>query len=145
VNANINITKMASFDMPDPNGYFDVLAYDMTDLGGGLGNNGTPSSGNLVVAGHVDCAHCHDGGTSGTAVFWSTRDLQPGDTAQVYDAAGKVTNYVATRSQDVTGSADWNSILASTSADLTVITCTGTFNSATHEYDKRHYVWFKRA
>ena len=142
INADVNVIKMGGFDMPDPKGYFNVLAYDMSGLGG-FGSDGTPN-GNLVLAGHVDCGRCYNGG-SGTAVFWNARNLKPGDTAQVYTADGKVVNYVVTRSSAVGSGFNWDSIIATSAADMTIITCTGTFNSATHEYDQRHYVSFKKA
>ena len=142
VNADVNVIKMGGFDMPDPKGYFNVLAYDMSSLGG-FGSDGTPN-GNLVLAGHVDCGRCYNGG-AGTAVFWNARNLKPGDTAQVYTADGKVVNYVVTRSSAVGSGFNWDSIIATSAADMTIITCTGTFNSATHEYDQRHYVSFKKA
>jgi len=142
INADVYVTKMTGFDMPDPQGYFNVLAYDMSSLGG-FGSDGTPN-GNMVISGHVDCGRCYNGG-SGTAVFWNARDLKPGDSAQVYAADGKVVNYVVTRSSAVGSGFNWDSIIASSAADLTIITCTGTFNSATHEYDQRHYVTFKKA
>jgi hypothetical protein len=142
INADVNVTKMGGFDMPDPKGYFNVLAYDMSGLAG-FGSDGTPN-GNLVISGHVDCGRCYNGG-SGTAVFWNARNLKPGDSAQVYTADGKVVNYLVTRSSAVGSGFNWDSIIQTSAADMTIITCTGTFNSATHEYDQRHYVSFKKA
>jgi sortase (surface protein transpeptidase) len=142
INADINVIKMTGYDMPDPKGYFNLLTYDMSALSG-LGSNGVAGNGNLVLSGHVDCARCHNGG-SGTAVLWHVRDLKAGDSAQVYTADGKVVNYVVSSSRVLSGerSGDWNSLLASGAADMTIITCTGTFSGG--EYDKRHVVQFKK-
>jgi hypothetical protein len=144
INADINVIKMTGYDMPDPKGYFNLLTYDMSGLGGSLGSNGIAGTGNLVLSGHVDCGKCNNGGP-GIAVLWHVRDLGVGDTAQVYTADGKVVNYVVSSSRVLSGerSADWNNLLSAGSADMTIITCTGTF--AGGEYDKRHVVQFKRA
>jgi hypothetical protein len=143
INADINVIKMTTYDMPDPKGYFNLLTYDMSSLGSSLGNGGVAGTGNLVLSGHVDCARCHNGG-SGTAVLWHVRTLAAGDSAQVYTADGKVINYVVSSSRVLSGerSADWNSLLSAGSADMTIITCTGTFSGG--EYDKRHVVQFKK-
>jgi hypothetical protein len=74
--------------MPDPAGYFNAVWYNFASIPG-LG--GYVSGGNLVLAGHVDCARCYNGG-SGTAVFWNTRNLSAGDTIQYY-SGGQVYNY----------------------------------------------------
>jgi hypothetical protein len=139
VNTDIYVTKMTSGDMPNPKGYFNALTYDMSALPG-LG--GDVNKGNLVLSGHVDCGRCYNGG-SGTAVFWSVRQLSPGDTAQVYAADGKVVNYVVTKSAAYTAAQDFSGFVSSSAADMTIITCTGTF--AGGEYDNRHVVTFRKA
>jgi sortase (surface protein transpeptidase) len=139
VNTDIYITKMVSGDMPNPKGYFNALTYDMSALPG-LG--GDVNKGNLVLSGHVDCGRCYNGG-SGIAVFWSVRQLSAGDTAQVIKADGSVQNYVVTSSKATTAQQDFSPYVASGAADMTIITCTGTFSGG--EYDNRHVVTFKKA
>ena len=58
--------------MPDPTGYFNAVWYDFSkfDHYGGYAN-----AGNLILSGHVDCAHCIGDpngktGTAGRAIFW---------------------------------------------------------------------------
>lgn len=124
--------------MPDPVGYFNALSYDFSALPG-LG--GSFESGNLVLAGHVDCGKCYNGG-AGAAVFWSVRTLKPGDTAQYRASDGRMANYVVTSSRSLAGGTDGASIVASGNADMTLITCTGSFSGG--EYNLRHVVAFRK-
>jgi len=119
--------------MPDPVGYFNAVLYNFP-FQAGLGGS------NKVLAGHVDCGRCYNGG-SGTAVFWSVRDLPVGATAQFYNPDGTVQNFVVINSYSVSGNTDFSSIVASGAADMTIITCTGTF--AGGHYDNRHVVAFQ--
>jgi hypothetical protein len=120
--------------MPDPTGYFNAVLYNFP-YHGGLGGS------NRVMAGHVDCARCHNGG-SGTAVFWSVRSLPIGATAQYIGPDGSVENYVVVSSYAVADGTDFGGIVASGSAGMTLITCTGTFGGG--HYDQRHVVAFAR-
>jgi sortase family protein len=120
--------------MPDPVGYFNAVLYNFP-FQAGLGGS------NRVLAGHVDCAYCH-GGSSGTAIFWSVRNISIGASAQYVTADGTVENYVVINSYAVSGAADFSSIVASGTADMTIITCTGTFSGG--HYDNRHVVAFQR-
>ncbi len=131
-------TVPASGAMPDPIGYFNVVWYDFSNL---PGHGGTPASGNVVLSGHVDCARCHNG-ASGTAVFWHIRGLKTGDTAQDVAANGQVQNYVVTSSLSYSPDANWSAIVASGAADMTLITCTGSFQGG--EYSLRHVVAFRK-
>jgi LPXTG-site transpeptidase (sortase) family protein len=124
--------------MPDPVGYFNAVWYDFSNWPG-LG--GYVNAGNLVLSGHVDCARCHNGG-SGTAVFWSIRNMKIGDTAEYRTADGRTIRYTVTESKAVSKTANFEQMLASGVADMTVITCTGTF--AGGGYDQRHIVYFKK-
>jgi hypothetical protein len=126
--------------MPDPVGYFNALWYDFSGFPG-LGGNVT--GGNLVMSGHVDCARCHNG-SPGLAVFYYIRNLGPGDSIQYYTAGGQVVNYVVMSSGDYDSSANWAAIVAAGAADLTLITCTGTWNAAAHEYSHRHVVFARK-
>jgi hypothetical protein len=137
INADIYITTMYGGAMPDPKGYFNALAYDMSALG--LGGN--VDSGNLVMSGHVDCGRCYNGG-AGAAVFWSVRELPIGASAQVYTADGRVVNYVVSNSVVYSANLDFASIVAPGAADMTIITCTGTFSGG--HYDNRHVVQFRK-
>lgn len=133
------VSVPASGVMPDPAGYFNALWYDFSSLAG-LG--GSLESGNLVLSGHVDCGKCYNGG-AGTAVFWSVRNLKPGDTAQYRAADGRTANYVVTSSRSLGGSTDGVSLVASEAADMTLITCTGSFSGG--EYSLRHVVALRKA
>lgn len=124
--------------MADPIGYFHATAYDFSDFAG-LG--GYANVGNLVLAGHVDCGTCHNGG-SGTAVFWNVRHMQVGDTAQYITADGTVHNYVVVLSQDYSPDTDWSPIVNSGVADMTLITCVGNFSGG--EYSLRHVVQLRK-
>ena len=139
VDAEIRSIKVdGSGGMANPNGYFHAAWYDFSSFGS-LG--GYANSGNMVMAGHVDCGTCYGGG-SGTAVFWFVRELQPGDTAQVYTADGRVFNYYVTYSQDFAPQTDFTDIVHSWFADMTLITCVGTFSAG--DYSSRRVVAFKR-
>lgn len=120
--------------MPDPVGYFNAVLYNFP-FHGGLGGS------NKVLAGHVDCGRCYNGGP-GIAVFWSIRDLPIGATAQFVNPDGTVENYTVINSYAVSANTDFSSIVASGSADMTIITCTGTFSGG--HYDNRHVVAFAR-
>jgi hypothetical protein len=131
-------TVSSTGQMPDPTGYFNAVWYDFSNWPG-LG--GYVNAGNMVLSGHVDCARCINGG-SGTAVFWSVRKLKPGDTADYRTADGKTISYVVVESHAVGTDTDFGAIVASSTADMTLITCTGNFSGG--EYDKRHIVAFKK-
>jgi hypothetical protein len=140
VNTEIHrATVPSSGVMPDPVGYFNAVWYDFSAWPG-LG--GYVNSGNLVLSGHVDCGRCINGGP-GTAVFWTVRNLKAGDRAEYRTADGKTTSYVVTESKAVSPASNFEEILASSRADMTVITCTGTFSGG--EYNQRHIVHFKKA
>jgi LPXTG-site transpeptidase (sortase) family protein len=130
--------------MPDPTGYFNAVWYDFSkfDSYGGYAN-----AGNLILSGHVDCAHCVGDpngktGSSGTAVFWNIRKLKAGDTAQYKTADGEVVNYVVVSSDALSVNSNWDEIVSSSNADMTLITCTGTFSGG--EYNQRHVVELKK-
>lgn len=123
--------------MPNPVGYFNALWYDFSKF---ENYGGYANAGNLVLSGHVDCARCVNGG-SGTAIFWNVRNLKIGDTAQYQMANGTVLDYVVVSSQALSVNSDWNTIVSSSTADMTLITCTGTFSGG--EYNQRHVVAMK--
>lgn len=141
--ANVNTdvsrsTVPSSGQMADPVGYFNAVWYDFS---GWPGHGGYVNAGNMVLSGHVDCGKCINGGP-GTAVFWSVRNLKAGDTAEYRTAGGKTISYVVTESKAVSPASDFAAIVASGTADMTLITCTGSFSGG--EYNLRHVVAFKK-
>jgi sortase (surface protein transpeptidase) len=93
--------------------------------------------GNAVVAGHLDWAGI------GPAVFWDLKKLQPGDLVYVFSASGTKQTFRVTE----TAAYPYNSYPQervfgeSEEAHLILITCNGTFNSASASYDKRLVVY----
>ena len=126
--------------MPDPKGYFNLVLYDFAAIPG-LG--GSFTSGNATLAGHVDCARCGPGGSPGLAVLYYMRNLVAGDVIEWYTQAGGYQKYVVTFAGDYQPNADWASIVASGAADMTIITCTGTFSGG--EYNLRRVVQARKA
>jgi hypothetical protein len=143
IGVNAPVSRMAVGGdgvMPDPLGYFNVVLYDFSGLPG-LG--GTPTDGgNAVMAGHVDCGRCYNG-SAGIAVLYYMRNLVVGDTIEYYTQSGTVIRYTVTFAGDYQPTADWASIVASGSADITIITCTGTFSGG--EYNLRRVVQARKA
>lgn len=136
VNASVSRTSVGGDGvMPDPVGYFNAVVYDFPSHPG-LG--GSFTSGNLVMAGHVDCGRCGPGGTPSLGVFYYARNLVAGDTIEYYTNAGGYQRYVVTFAGDYQPNTDWSSIVASGAANLTIITCTGTFSGG--EYNLRRVV-----
>jgi hypothetical protein len=135
VNAAVSGIRVGSNGvMPDPVGYFNAVWYDFSALGLG----GYVTGGNLVVAGHVDCARCNGGGP-GTAVFYNTRYLSAGDTIQYITASGTVKNYVVFSNVDYSANTDFAAIVSPGAADITIITCTGSFSGG--HYNLRNVVF----
>lgn len=109
--------------MGDPGGPWQAIWYDFgannwTGLGGYPGQPGA----NAVFAGHVDYIGV------GPAVFWSIRDLVPGDQVTVYTGNGPV-NYTIQWSQWAAPDEDFTSFVAQTGQDsITLVTCIGGFS-----------------
>jgi sortase (surface protein transpeptidase) len=120
--------------MPDPTGYFSVVLYNFP-FHSGVGDK------NRIISGHVDCAACINGGP-GAAVFWSVRTLGSGASVQYVNPDGSVTEYVVFASYSTDPNVNWDAILADDAADMTLITCTGTFSAG--EYSNRHVVQLRR-
>ena len=140
INATVTgATVPSTGAMPDPVGYFNAVWYDFGNfpgLGGYL-------DGNIVLAAHVDCAACHNGG-SGLALFYYIGSLAPGAQAQYYSHTGEVATYVVRSVNIYSPGTDWSSIVASGTADMTLITCGGTWDPVAHEYSTRTAVWLDR-
>ncbi len=118
--------------MQAPDNATDTVWYDFSAHPG--------FAGNAVFAGHVDYIHV------GEAVFWNLKDLKLGDLIQVRLADGTVYKYAVVSSHQYdSGSAPVDTIVGPTPKEsVTLITCSGTFNSATHQYDKRLVVRAER-
>jgi LPXTG-site transpeptidase (sortase) family protein len=90
------------------------------------------TEGNTVFAGHLDFAGV------GPAVFWDLGKLQPGDEIDVADEDGRSFRYRVASVRSYAVTADAGPIVASGgSPTITLITCDGTFNRATGEYNQR--------
>ncbi len=121
--------------MPDPSGYFNVVWYDFRNHPG-LG--GYATGGNLVIAGHVDSA------VYGAVVFYNLGQLQVGAIIEYYTANGDLYRYQVTGANDYLPTDNWAGIVASSTADITLITCNGSFNtSIAGEYSHRRAVFGK--
>jgi LPXTG-site transpeptidase (sortase) family protein len=118
--------------MQAPDNAFDTAWYDFTARPG--------FDGNAVFSGHVDYIRV------GKAVFWNLKDLEPGDQIEVQMEDGTVYTYaVSFLKQYDSATAPVNDIVGPTSDQtVTLITCSGTFNSSTHQYDKRLVVRAER-
>ncbi len=118
--------------MQSPDNAYDTVWYNFSAHPG--------SPGNAVFAGHVDYIHV------GKAVFWNLKDLVAGDLVQVQLADGTVYKYaVDSLWQYDSATAPVDQIVGPTpDQTVTLITCSGTFDQATHQYDKRLVVRAKR-
>jgi LPXTG-site transpeptidase (sortase) family protein len=95
---------------------------------------------NAVFAGHVDYANY------GRAVFWYLRDLREGDEVGVRLADGTYYSYRVVSLQTFSSEdAPVQEIIGPTDREVvTLITCDGSFNTRTREYDKRLIVRAER-
>ncbi len=94
-------------------------------------------NGNAAIAGHVDY---HD---IGKVVFWDLNLLEPGDEVFVDTGDGKTLRFVVNDSTYYRPeSAPLEQIFGpANTPNLNLITCGGTFNPATREYDQRYVVF----
>ncbi len=121
--------------MEAPEDPWDVAWYDFT---------GHPGRGsNAVFSGHVDWTF--DTGPAGAA-FWDLQNLVQGDLIEVALEDGTVYQYsVISRELVDPTTVDVQSIVGPTSTDVvTLITCGGTFNTATGHYTSRTVVRAER-
>jgi LPXTG-site transpeptidase (sortase) family protein len=111
--------------MQSPDNAYDTAWYDFSAHPG--------FGGNAVFAGHVDYIRV------GKAVFWNLKDLEEGDLIQVRLQDGTVYKYAVNfREQFDAATAPVDMIVGPTPNEtVTLITCGGTFNPDTHQYDKR--------
>jgi len=122
--------------MKDPTGFFNAVWYNFAAIPG-LG--GYVEYGNLVMAGHVDCARCYNG-LSGAALFYNLRYVVPGNQI-IYRSGNLDYLYEIVSVGAFPSDSDWTAITASGNADLTIITCTGRFDPSIREYTHRFVVF----
>ena len=94
--------------------------------------------GSAVLGGHLDF---HD---YGAAVFWNLNKLRPGDEVDVTSASGATLRFVVQATavyQENDSSVIDRIFRPQDTARLNLITCAGTFNPVTRDYDKRLVVY----
>lgn len=118
--------------MEVPDNAYDVAWYDFTAHPGW--------GGNAVFSGHVDFRGV------GPAVFWNLGKLEPEDIVEVQLEDGTTYRYRVTgKGAFDAEEAPVDRIIGQTSTDaVTLITCTGTFDVASRQYDKRLVVRAER-
>lgn len=120
--------------MEVPNGPTDVVWYDFSARPG--------SGSNAIFSGHVDYIDY------GPAVFWNLKDLVQGDVVDVSLEDGTVYRYSVTDREMIPanpGEAKLAEVLGPTQRDIiTMITCGGTFDPSTGQYDQRVIVRAER-
>jgi sortase A len=131
VNARvIPVGEAADGSMDSPNDPVDVGWWD---LGSRPGDHGS-----TVLGGHVDFAGY------GAAVFWNLKLLHPGDQVTVLSSDNSrwvfTVNEVATYSYTDTSVLD-RIFRSADHEGLNLITCTGTFDPRSHNYDQRVVVY----
>jgi LPXTG-site transpeptidase (sortase) family protein len=109
--------------MGNPAGAWDVIWYDFSTFGGGLGGRPDQPGANAVYAGHVDYIRV------GPAVFYGLRNLSAGDTITVTTANGTY-NYAVQWSAWATPNEDFTKYVAHNGVDsITLVTCIGGFSA----------------
>lgn len=118
--------------MQSPDNAYDTAWYDFSAKPGW--------GGNAVFSGHVDYIRV------GKAVFWNIKDLTQGDVIEIHLADGTTYKYAVTyREQFDAATAPVDQIVGPTPAEsVTLITCSGSFDAATSQYDKRLIVRAER-
>ena len=132
ISAPVNVYDMTDSNMGIPIADCDVVRENFgaafPGYGGYPGNGGT-----TVLAGHVDYHPNYQ------AVFWNLRSIQNGAEIDYIRGDGKVITYSVDWAAPISDpNYDWSGLVAAGSTEtIVLITCDGTFNSATHEYDHR--------
>jgi LPXTG-site transpeptidase (sortase) family protein len=139
VDAPVTIRSIGSDGkMGVPNGRFDVVWYDFSAFPGMGGYPG--DGGNAVFSGHVDY-HPHY-----EAVFWDLHLVGPGDLIEVDLPNGTAVRYTVQWTETISPDADFTSYVMQTGQDIiTIVTCQGTFDPSTRNYDHRLVVRGVRA
>jgi sortase (surface protein transpeptidase) len=130
-----------SLQYMNPYGPADVTCYNFNvdaRFGGDIGNDK-----NAIFAAHVDYAALvpfAQANYRGAGVFRDINLLNPGDLIEV-TMHGKTVRYKVIWKHQVSESdGDWGGIFSATVPEgdsITLITCSGDFNTATREYDSR--------
>ncbi len=96
--------------------------------------------GNTLISGHVDWY------TGQTGVFWDLKKLEKGDDVQLVLKDGRTLHYTVTDTELYDADkAPVDEIVGDTPVEsLTMITCEGTFDHASAEYNKRRVVRAER-
>ncbi|QHJ71327.1 class F sortase [Planococcus halotolerans] len=94
------------------------------------------SRGNAVMAGHVD-------GLTSPGTFYNLKKLEPGDKIHITGTEGEKLTFVVTEKKAyVPEEAPLEKIFGpSSGSHLNLITCTGTFNDETDDYEERLVVY----
>ena len=132
VNAPVEVKSIdAAGVMQNPSSAHAVAWYDFTSR--------PEDGGNAVFAGHLDYAGV------GPAVFWKLGSLTSGDEVRVTLGDGSIVKYRVTGVRSVPADADASDIVASGDvAKITIITCEGSFDPASQNYNKRTIVTGER-
>jgi sortase A len=105
-------------------------------VAGHLQGTGVPGSGgNVVLSGHVQSM------ASGN-VFANIDKLKVGDEVTLRTTAGEVVYRID--GKNIVKNDDLSVVEATKTEELTLITCTGTFNILTQDYTHRWVVWGTR-
>lgn len=122
----------AEGQMMVPSNYGDVAWYELGPP------PGTP--GNAVVAGHLDS-------TTGPAVFFRLRELQPGDEIFIGNEAGQELRFVVADSElyDADNAPLDRIFGPAIKPRLNLVTCDGAFDQSARQYDKRLVVFTELA
>ena len=128
----VGVTSTNNMDVPD--NVFDAGWYTGSVLPGS-------GAGASVINGHVS-------GYTTTGVFYNLKDLNPGDQVSVELGSGKVLNYQVVDKKWVAADAFnvmdvLNPAVAGTEA-LNLITCGGSFDAGSEQYQERVLVFTKR-
>lgn len=142
VGANLELANL------NPFGPTDVTWYDFS-VNPRFG--GVPGKGhNAIFAAHVDYNYLvHYAGVNynGQAIFQNADRMIPGDVIEV-SMGDSVTRFaVAWKKQVHEASAEWSALVSATVPEgdaITLISCIGNFDAATHEYDSRTVIRAKR-
>lgn len=112
---------------------------DFAEVGWFTGGGRPGGHGPLVIAGHVDSP-------SGPAVFARLRELAPGDTVEVTDAAGTVHAYTVSEVADYPKTAFPTARVFGAVRDdqLRLITCGGVFDRTAGSYEDNRVVYAVR-
>jgi LPXTG-site transpeptidase (sortase) family protein len=111
--------------MASPKGPTEVAWYTFSSKPGEVGN--------VVMAGHLDYINY------GAAVFYRLRDLRPGDDLQVVLSDGTQVKYVveSVTSYDEATAPIADIVGRTPNEAITLITCAGSFDRTSREYNKR--------